>query len=162
MDRELGAEALGELGEGMQIRGVRHVALTVGDLARSVSWYCDVLGFIEQFRESSPERTAAILTIPGQPVLIGLVQFAARTSEGFDPRSVGLDHLCLLVDSRSELEGWTDRLEGHSVEHSGVREMATGAIVNFKDPDGIALALSIPPSVPEPAHQQIHGDRTHD
>lgn len=132
----------------MSITAFRHIGLTVTDLDRSARWYIDLLGFQELFRESSPERSAVILGIPGTDVVLGLVQFLESASDSFSPRRTGLDHLCFAVSSRKELESWATRLEDRGVAHSGVIEMTTSPIINFKDPDGIALAIALSPRLP--------------
>ena len=43
--------------------------------------------------------------------------------------------------SQEALEGWAVRLTEHAVEHSGVIAVPPGAVLNLKDPDGIAIAL---------------------
>jgi glyoxylase I family protein len=57
------------------------------------------------------------------------------------PSRVGLDHLAFSVETREQLDEWAARLSAAGVEHSGVAAIAPGAILNFKDPDGISLAL---------------------
>ncbi len=133
----------------MSITGFRHLGLTVTNLERSVAWYTTVLGFRELFRESSPTRSAVILYLPHTELLLGLVRFSAASAERFSPRRTGLDHVCFAVATREDLEAWVARLDEHGVEHSGLVEMATSPIVNFKDPDGIALAVALPPRLPE-------------
>jgi glyoxylase I family protein len=72
---------------------------------------------------------------------VGLVQHVPTNPDPFTPMHVGLDHLAFTVGSRDELEQWAGRLTAHRVAHSGVIEIPPGAILNFKDPDGISLAL---------------------
>ena len=129
----------------MQLSGFRHAGLTVSDLDRSVEWYSRVLGLTEAFREDHSDRTAAILR--GGPVVLGLVRFTT-TDRPFSPQNIGLDHLCFAVPDRAALEAAAQHLDSCGVPHSGVAEMATGPIVNFTDPDGIALALAVPPPAP--------------
>jgi catechol-2,3-dioxygenase len=126
----------------VRLSGFRHAGLTVTDLDRSVAWYGRVLDLAEAFREEHPDRTSAVLR--SGAVVLGLVRFTA-TAGTFSPRQVGLDHLCFAVRDRAELEAWVRHLDECRVQHSGIAEMATGPIVNFSDPDGIALALAVPP-----------------
>jgi glyoxylase I family protein len=49
--------------------------------------------------------------------------------------------MAFTVASRKELEHWATELTLAGVEHSGIVEIPPGAILNFKDPNGIALAL---------------------
>jgi len=129
----------------VSITGVRHVALTVSDLDRSASWYAGVLGLIELFHESYLDRSTVILRVPESRVLVGLVQFTAPEPGRFAPQRVGLDHLCFAVATGEEMLTWICRLEEHGIAHSGVLQMKTGPIVNFTDPDGIALSFALPP-----------------
>jgi catechol 2,3-dioxygenase-like lactoylglutathione lyase family enzyme len=125
-----------------EIQGLRHAALTVRNLDASARWYMDVLGLEEAFSEPGEERRAVVLRLPdGGPVVLGLVQHGRDERPGFDPTVVGLDHLAFAVGSRGELDVWADHLIDRGVAHSGAIDVPPGAILNFKDPDGIALAL---------------------
>lgn len=46
---------------------------------------------------------------PDTELLVGLVEFAGPSGDGFDPRRAGLDHLCFLVPSRAELDAWAEQ-----------------------------------------------------
>lgn len=130
----------------MTITGLRHVGLSVTDLERSAAWYAHVLGFKELFREAEGQRSAVIMGRPGTGLLLGLVHFARGANDAFTPFRTGLNHVCFAVASREEVDGWAARLDELAVPHSGVAQMKTGPILNFKDPDGIALAIAVPPS----------------
>lgn len=117
-----------------------HVALTVADLNRSVEWYVRVLGLEELFRETGDVRNASVLGFSPGGFAVGLVQHAGSDG-GFDPRTIGLDHVSFAVPFEEDLDDWASRLDQHGVEHSGVIQVPPGAILNFKDPDGIALSI---------------------
>lgn len=121
--------------------GLHHVALSVSDLDKSAAWYTGVLGVVEAFREESPARRAAVFRFPAGGWSVGLVQHANAPSEAFDPTVIGLDHLCFTAGSKDEMRNWARRLDEAGVEHSGPIEVPPGEILNFKDPDGIALAI---------------------
>lgn len=121
-------------------QGIHHVSLTVSDLEASARWYGSVLGFVEHFREEGEGRRACIIGPTTGGYSIGLVQHPTD-GDVFDPAHLGLDHLAFTVGSTAELGDWASRLTAEGVEHSGVIEVPPGAILNFKDPDGIALAL---------------------
>ena len=72
---------------------------------------------------------------------VGLVEYPTVPFEPFDPRHSGLDHVAFTVGSLDELRTWAAKLSNARVIHSRVIEIPSGAILNSKDPDGIALAL---------------------
>lgn len=122
------------------LSGFHHVALSVSDCDASAAWYMAVLGFEELFREESPDRRACVMRFPASGYSIGVVEHSGADG-AFDIRQIGLDHVAFAVESRAELEHWEQRLADRGVEHSGVVDIPAGAILNFKDLDGIALAL---------------------
>lgn len=132
----------------MGVHGLRHAGLTVTDLDRSVEWYGRVLGFRELFHEQHEDRRSAVLL--SEDAVVGLVQFTT-TDGGFSPRHVGLNHLCFAARDAADLDAWVRQLDRCGVAHSGIQPMATGPILNFRDPDGVALALALPPTTKEPA-----------
>lgn len=111
------------------------------DVGRSLAWYQDLFGAEVMLHEPGDARSAVVLSLPGTSLLIGLTQFRPRDAEGFDPKRTGLDHFAFAVDSSEDLQRWAEHLDTHGVDHSGPIEIPPGAILNFKDPDGIALAL---------------------
>lgn len=123
------------------IRVVHHVSLTVTDLARSASWYEALFGLVKVMDEASAERRAAVYRFPSGPLMLGLVEHSGAAGAGFDPRVVGLDHAAFTVGTREELDQWVARFDGLGIEHSGITDIPPGAILNFRDPDGIQLAL---------------------
>jgi glyoxylase I family protein len=125
---------------GQALRAFHHVALTVSDRDAAAEWYGRVLGFKELFREDGDARRACVMQFAGGGYSVGLVEHGGDRST-FDPTRIGLDHLAFAVTSLDELGSWSARLTELGVDHSGVIEIPPGAILNFRDPDGIALAL---------------------
>lgn len=123
--------------------GLRHPALTVRDLEASAAWYRDVLGMQEEPGSRSALGGMALLRLPGSGHAVGLVQHggAAGVAAAFDSAAPGLDHLAFSVASRAELDAWEAELDRLGIAHSGIVEIPPGGILNFSDPDGIALAL---------------------
>ena len=120
--------------------GFHHAALSVTDLYVIAAWYATVLGLEERFREQSETRQVIVFGFPGGGSAVGLVCHHGSAST-FDPTVIGLDHLAFTVPTHEELEEWAERLDRQGVVHSGVIDTPAGGILNFKDPDGIALSL---------------------
>ena len=124
-----------------EVTGLHHVSLSVSDRDRSAAWYSEVLGFVELFREDGDTRRAAVMRFPGGGYSVGLTEHLPVDEAGFDPRHRGLDHVAFTVADRRALDEWAQRPDELAVEHSGVVDIPVGAILNLRDPDGIALAL---------------------
>lgn len=123
------------------LKGIHHVALSVKDLDASIAWYTDILGLSVEFRDDQgEERHMAVLRIPGTGQQVGLVQHLSGGAP-FDPTSLGLDTAAFAVASGEELDEWAALLNARGVVNGGVLPAPFGGMLNFKDPDGIALAL---------------------
>ena len=57
---------------------------------------------------------------------------------------MGLDHLSFTVGSRADLEEAVRVLDGRGVPHEPVKDIGAGHILEFRDPDNIALELYAP------------------
>lgn len=125
----------------MPLAAFHHVGLTVSDLDASAAWYVDALGMVELFREDSPTRKAVVFRFSGGGHSVGLVQHLGSSDKSFDPTINGLDHLAFTVTSQQDLANWAAHLTSLGVDHSGPIDIPPGQILNFRDPDGIALAL---------------------
>ena len=128
------------MGDPDALGAFHHVALTVSDRDAAAAWYAEVLGFQELFREEGEQRRACVMRFTPGGHSVGLVEHAGNDA-AFDATRTGLDHLAFSVATREQLDEWSARLDAAGVEHSGVIDIPPGAILNFRDPDGIALAL---------------------
>lgn len=124
-----------------ELVGLHHAALSVTDVERSARWYRDVLGTEEVFSEDGNARRAVIVRVPGAGAVVAFVQHVDAELPGFDPRRSGLDHLAFTVANRAGMDAWAARLADHGVAYDGPLDVPSGAILNVKDPDGIALSL---------------------
>ncbi len=126
----------------MALAGVGHIALTVTDLQRSRGWYERVLGWSAVAEGTGDGVRFAVGVVP-DGLLVGLREYDAADGARFDPLRVGLDHLAFSV-AAEELDTWEQRLTDLAVPHDAVQDTPFGLVLNFKDPDGIALELTAP------------------
>lgn len=129
-----------------------HVRLTVTDIATSRAFYDQVFGLPVVFEvpEGADAETLEQLSFLYGGViyqlgdsLLGLRPVAHDT---FHEDRVGLDHVSFAVADRDVLERAAADLDQLGVGHSGVRDMGGGLVLEFRDPDNIALELFAPKS----------------
>ena len=126
---------------------VTHVAVTVSDLTRSISWYSalfDSAPVLDEDVEAGAFHHTVFALSDGQ--LFGLHQHARPVPAAFDEHRPGLDHVSFRSADRAELEGWVKRLDDLGYAHGGIVDAHYGSGLSFRDPDGIALEFFAPPS----------------
>ena len=134
------------------VTGFSHVRLTVTDIARSRAFYDALFGWqvLAELPADADEETreqlaflygGVVYTFAGG--LFGLRPVAAG-SDRFSPDRVGLDHLCFSVGSRADLDAAVSALDALGVPHDGVKDIGIATILEFRDPDGVALELAAP------------------
>ena len=132
--------------------GFAHVRLTVTDLVRSRAFYDQLFGWDVAYEVPADADDATkqalgflfgglIYAVPGG--LVGL-RPVAPGGDAFDENRVGLDHLALSVGSRADLDAAVEALEALGAPHEQVKDLGQVLILEFRDPDGIALELSAP------------------
>jgi glyoxylase I family protein len=76
----------------------------------------------------------------GGQTLVGLHQFPDPVStEPFNERRPGLDHLAFACANRDEVLQWEARLNELGIANGGVVDAPYGCGLSFRNPDNIAL-----------------------
>ena len=128
----------------MALSGVSHISLTVTDLALSGPWYHEVLGWEEKMNGRS-ETTAFVYGTLPDGVAIVLRVHDAPGADTFDERNVGMDHLSLVATDAGDLTTVERRLQSLGAEYTPIQQLPYGQVLNFRDPDNIALELVYSP-----------------
>jgi glyoxylase I family protein len=128
---------VGTLNRSQQV-GVSHLGISVADLDRTVTFYCDVLGATlarPPYGGDSASFSGRMALVYLGRLAIDLYQHAGNSKERFDPARTGLDHLALVADSFEDLQAWAAWLDHHQVPHSEIRTSGdVGAMFDFVDP----------------------------
>lgn len=134
------------------VSGYAHVRITVNDIVRSRAFYDEVFGFPvahELPADADAETREKLWFLFGGVIYqLPLGLFGLRPvgpgGDFFDEDRVGLDHISFAVPARSDLETAVASLDGMGVAHNGIKDIGNGWILEFRDPDGIALELFAP------------------
>ncbi|CQD19092.1 glyoxalase/bleomycin resistance protein/dioxygenase [Mycobacterium lentiflavum] len=129
---------------------IAHVRLTVTDIERSRRFYESVFGWpvLLELPENVDEATrnqfsflygGVIYDLGG--TLLGLRPVA---SDRFHEDRCGLDHIAFRLASLDELDSAAAHLDEVGVEHEPVKDIGPSYILEFRDPDNIALELTAP------------------
>ena len=126
---------------------VAHIRLTVTDIERSRKFYESVFGWpvALEVPDDADDATRERLSFLFGGVLydIGGTMIGLRpgADDSFDEDRVGLDHLCLRVASKSELDSAAAHLDDLGIAHEPIKDIGRSYILEFRDPDFIALEL---------------------
>ncbi|MEU3743952.1 MULTISPECIES: VOC family protein [Streptomyces] len=129
-----------------------HVGLNVTDLARSLAFYGDVLGF-DVLGEGKEEGSGSRYAFLGQDGRLVLTLW--QQSEGvYDSGRPGLHHLAFEAESIEHVRAAEAALtaRGASFAYEGVvahHEGAASGGIFFHDPDGTRLEISVPKGAEE-------------
>ncbi len=135
---------------GFTSTSIAHVRLTVTDIERSRQFYESVFGWpvLLEVPDNADEATRNRLSFLFGGViydlggaLLGLRPVAA---DRFDEDRVGLDHLAFRLGNKDELDLAAIHLDHVGVKHEPVKDIGPSYILQFRDPDNIALELTAP------------------
>ena len=122
-----------------------HVGLNVSDLARSSSFYRDLLGLETKLESQEKGRRFALLG-RGNDIVLTLWE---QAKAGFSPSGAGLHHLSFRAESMDQVRRAEKELRARGVEfaYEGIVPHAEGTPsggIFFRDPDGIRLEFFAP------------------
>jgi glyoxylase I family protein len=129
---------------------IHHIRLTVTDIARSRAFYDSVFGWpvLLEVPADADDATREKLAFLFGGVIYNagdfLVGLRPVASDNFDENRCGLDHLGLAVASRGALDDAAAELDRLGVRHEEIKDIGTSYILEFRDPDNIALELIAP------------------
>jgi len=120
----------------VQLRRLDHVSLNVSDRARSIAWYRDVLGLVQQ---GEPRRDDWPVFMGELGACVALFQAQVETAER-QPESTGLRHVAFMV-GRDDLAAAQTRLRERGVEFR-FEDHGNAHSIYFPDPDGNVIELT--------------------
>ncbi len=129
---------------------VAHVRLTVTDLERSRRFYESVFNWpvLLEVPDDADEATRSQLDFLFGGVIYNLggalIGLRPVATDRFDEDRVGLDHVAFPVASKAELDSAAAHLDGLGIDHEPVKDIGMAYILEFRDPDNIALELTTP------------------
>ena len=124
--------------------GLRHVALNVGDVQRSVDFYCKVLGMKVEWL---PDPDNAYLSSGQDNVAIH------KRPAGWEPGSGQIiDHIGFVVRSAENVDQWAKRVQSHGIEFAQPPKTHRDGARSFyfRDPDGLLIQLIYHPPISDP------------
>ena len=117
---------------------IGHVHLKVADLARSLDFYCGVLGF-ELTTTLGPQ--AAFISAGDYHHHIGLNTWESSGGDPPPPGTTGLFHLAVLYPDRASLGDALLRLERAGWPLTGASDHGVSEAIYTEDPDGNGVEL---------------------
>lgn len=129
---------------------VAHVRLTVTDIERSRRFYESVFDWpiLIEMPDNADEATRARLSFLSGGVIYdlggALIGLRPAGDDRFNENRVGLDHISFRVANKAELDSAAAHLDDLGVAHEPVKDIGPSYILEFRDPDNIALELTAP------------------
>jgi len=135
---------------GLTTTSIAHVRLTVTDIERSRRFYESVFEWpvLLEIPEDADEATRSLLGFLYGGVIydLGGMLLGLRpvATDRFHEDRCGLDHIAFRVGGKDELEAAAAHLDEVGVGHEPIKDIGPSYILEFRDPDNIALELTAP------------------
>jgi glyoxylase I family protein len=129
---------------------IAHVRLTVTDIERSRQFYESVFGWsvLIEAPDNADEAERQQLGFLYGGVIYdmggGLLGLRPVSNDRFDEDRTGLDHIAFRVGSKAELDSAAEHLDELGIAHEPIKDIGPAFILEFRDPDNIALELTAP------------------
>jgi catechol 2,3-dioxygenase-like lactoylglutathione lyase family enzyme len=120
----------------VRLEQIDHVAIWVSDIERSISWYCDVLGF----ERRHPEWGTYPAMVCTGSTCIALFEQSQKGRAAGDGSAIGMRHLALRTD-RSGFEQAQRELTERAIEFV-FQDHGTAHSIYFRDPDEYELEIT--------------------
>jgi glyoxylase I family protein len=124
-----------------------HVRLTVTDIDASRAFYDKVFALPVAYEVPSDADDATReqlgFLFGGVIYKLGdsLLGLRPVADDQFSENRVGLDHVSFAVADLSDIEAAAGVLDELGIAHGGVKDIGAGYILEFRDPDNIALEI---------------------
>ena len=135
---------------GITANSIAHVRLTVSDIERSRQFYESVFGWpvLLEVPENADAATRSQLAFLFGGVIYdmggALIAMRPVATDRFHEDRCGLDHIAFRTVSKAELDSAVMHLDGLGIDHEPVKDIGPSYILEFRDPDNIALELTAP------------------
>ncbi len=129
---------------------IAHVRLTVTDIERSRRFYETVFGWpvLVEVPDNADEATRRELSFLFGGVIYdlggALIGLRPVATDRFHEDRAGLDHLAFRANDKAELDSAAQYLDELGIDHEPVKDIGPSYILEFRDPDNIALELTAP------------------
>jgi glyoxylase I family protein len=135
---------------GLASTSIAHVRLTVTEIERSRQFYESVFGWPVLFElpDNANEATRKQLSFLHGGVVYdlggSLLGLRPAANDRFHEDRAGLDHIAFRLGNKAELDSAAAHLDEVGVEHEPIKDIGPSYILQFRDPDNIALELTAP------------------
>ncbi len=127
-----------------------HVRLTVTDIDASRAFYDSVFGLpvVYEVPAGADEATRDQLAFLFGGVIYklgdSLLGLRPVADDEFSENRTGLDHVSFAVGGHGDIVAAQDVLDSLGIAHEGIKDIGAGYILEFRDPDNIALEVFAP------------------